>query len=287
MAFRSERGVQGTVRYSPDGSLLAAGRIGLTSQQNGVCVWRTSDWQIAAAVPHSAPAVAFSCDGSLLFTGGADRDLCHGDTVVFAWATSTWSRVAVLTGRTPWPGDAHYGPGQSIGSLHVSPEGSALCAGAAFTWDTNVWSVDPVAEQPAAMPDICDVVGFTETTSRVIAGGRHPGGRALSCVDIETGGALWTREDGRKHRCTIVSYDGRWIVAGKNDGTVSVFRAEDGRRVRYMDAGAGSITAIGISRDNGTIVAAALGGVITVLEPRLGPQAKAAVTGFCDVGSSS
>ena len=248
-------GIIGDARFSPDGSLLAAGHVSIDSLWYRVAVWRTSDWQLVSAIPHTAHAVAFSHDGSRLYTGGGETYFGaphERDSVVFCWNTETWECDDVFLKSVPLSGGYGYW-GSYIPSLHVSRDGSILISGQAAPEYTYVWSLASVIERPVATTDIYSVIGFGESATQVLAKTPQSAAAAVCLVDITTGDVQW-RSD-RQYNCAAVSYDGRWLVTGSDDGTVSVYRTTDGARVRYMSAGGSPIDALVVSRDNSVIAA--------------------------------
>ncbi len=118
-----------TVAFSPDGGLLAGGRLDGTA-----LLWATDGWRRVGALPALRPgetaaafAVTFSPDGRTLATS-------HADGAVVLWDVASQRPIS-----SPLPG-----PTETYTTARFTPDGSRLFAlqddGRAFRWE-----VDPAA----------------------------------------------------------------------------------------------------------------------------------------------
>ena len=193
---------------------------------------------------HDGPVygVAFSPDGQLIVSGGADG-------TVRAWATGTGE----LIGATP--------PGEAVFSVGFSPDGQLIVSGGAdgTVRVRDAATLDPVGEPVTGPPGVWSVAfgpdgrriisGSTDSTVEVWdagAPGRRPGTR-LRCTawrSARTGSASpravmtgrygsgthtghaasppMTGHDGPVYGVAF-SPDGQLIVSGGADGTVQVW----------------------------------------------------------------
>src|SRR5262249_50581560 len=107
------------VKFSPDGSLLAAG--GYADAEKGIGAVKL--WELSSGVErpiptgHGAKSLAFSPDGKRLATAGTDQ-------AVKLWDTATGQEVLSLHGHTEWVFDVAF-----------TPDGERL---ASASWDRSV-----------------------------------------------------------------------------------------------------------------------------------------------------
>ena len=110
--------------FSPDGSLLAVGAIGVSDHPSlsvyQVGSWRRVDLPSATAVP----SVAFSPDGKLLATAGLMAP-------IRVWDVASWQEVRNF-GDTSWV--------HSANSVAFSPDGKLLASGAG-DYMVKIWKV--------------------------------------------------------------------------------------------------------------------------------------------------
>lgn len=161
------------VRFSPDGSLLAA--VGDGGQLR---LWDVHDPTAATPVTVDAPKadatfndVAFTPDRSRIITAGSDgaiRVLAHG-------SDGTWSLVQTL------------GMDGTVQSVAVNPGGTLLAAaGSAATVD--LWSITSTGLTPVGAP-------FVAAKAKVASLAFSPGGRTLAVGSIDTDVHLWNVHD--------------------------------------------------------------------------------------------
>jgi WD40 repeat protein len=200
------------VAFSRDGKLLA------TSDASGLLIVReTSGWKILEQFKHPAGAtsVAFSHDGSHLFSGGYDG-------TVREWDLSRHTTAGVLRGArgTVW-------------TIDISPDGKKLAA-AGEDKIIRIWNLD----QPAPPMQLR---GHTRNIWEIRF---SPDGNRLASGSFDDTARLWDVNKGRLiktltgHSQAVVgldySPDGKLLATGADDSTIRFWRAFDGVSLRTI-----------------------------------------------------
>ncbi|WMX44487.1 hypothetical protein RGF97_05895 [Streptomyces roseicoloratus] len=228
----------GTVAYSPDGHMLAAGNY----DGNLVRLWDVSDPGRPVALGGPVPvdrsvngirSLAFGPDGRVLAVGGHTSD--KGDSgsggFVDLWSLTSPSHP-VLLGRLKSPGVSDWDAAYAVESLAFSPDGRILAAGRraglVSMWDvTRPHDVDPL---PAPLS-----LGCPDVFSHRIA--FSPDGRTLAAACDDDAGTirLWDTSDparpgrarsltaGRDVNFLAFAPDSRTLAAGAGDSKVHLW----------------------------------------------------------------
>lgn len=124
-------GLTGSVEFSPDGRLVAAGLF----RTNQVGLWRVTDGGLDKTLEGGEAPVtwtAFSPDGSLLAGAGGSRG---SDTSVKVWRVADGALIRILETTNVY----------GVGQLAFSPEGDLLAAGTdpypGFSGNVEIWRV--------------------------------------------------------------------------------------------------------------------------------------------------
>ena len=119
---RFGKGSVEAITYSPDGALLAVGT------NIGIWLYDAETFQELALLPGRmdwVSSLAFSPDGKILASGGADMDCA-----VRLWDVETGAVKATLTGHLSW-----------VKNLSFSPDGSTLASGSLDS-TVRLWDVE-------------------------------------------------------------------------------------------------------------------------------------------------
>ena len=287
-----------TVRYSPDGSVIAGGGI----EDNHVTLWDAVSGRVIGAPIETNPpqlggaqSIAFSPDSKRIAVPGATgtvglwdvttgnrvgRPLVIGEeyvaeaifaeggrTVIASDDSGSVSTVDVATGRP-------IGRPLSVGdepadSLDLSPDGRLLAAasfdGSVFVWDTKTGI-------PFGSP-------LTADTSPINDVEFSPDGRTL--VSSHVGSAVVWNMGGEQaigkplgvpaDLTTDVSFshDGTRLAVGRFDGKAIVYDAETRRQVRRIAIGS-VVTAVAFHPSENLLAVGTIDGKVRFFDPRSG-----------------
>lgn len=205
------------IAFSPDGRLLAAGGQGKT-----VWLWRTQDGESERILDQQTKtdALAFSPDGLFLISVTGENDYAYR-----VWDLSTGKDLL-----------ASHEVSETARSLAFLPDGKTL---AGLRYNGEVWlrdwkSAALVREFPPPEP-------FDDMKSTPMPLAMGPGGRLAASVDSLGQLLLWEPGSDPLRRRTLrlgdregsgvtgaaFSPDGRYVAAGKPDGTICLLRLSE------------------------------------------------------------
>lgn len=275
------------VACSPDGSLVAAASI-----DGHVRLWNAATGELTARLEgHTGRVrdVRFTPDGTMLLSGGRERDLAR--TAIRLWDTATGSLLRSV--------EAHR---NEIESLDISRDGTLLVS-ASDDGTVKLWSLpdlSPVAElkQEGAVssarfsPDgsriaVCSdsptvLVFDTRTHERVAAftcerrawcAYFDPTGTRLAVGTWARSVEVWPLAGGEPLRLrghvqlvpsAVFSPDGSLIASASDDATVKIWDATTGRRLATLQGHAGQVSSVCFSPDGGTVFSGSADGSVGV-----------------------
>jgi WD40 repeat protein len=224
----------GAVAFSPDGKTVLIG--GTT---NGAQLWRTADWTPLGPVlthPSQVNAVAFSADGKLVATAGAD----------YSTGASYSARLWRTADGTPvGPPLTHQG---EMRSVTFSPDGTLLVTASADK-TARLWRTADGASvgPPLSHQDVVYRAAFS------------PDGKAVATSSADKSARLWRSTDGTPvgkrltHldgiRDIAFSPDGKVIATASDDHTARLWRAADGTSIGSPMAHQDWVTDVAFSPD--------------------------------------
>ncbi len=272
-----------SVRFSPDGKLLATGSddctVKIWDAENGACLHTFTN--------HTKRvwSVRFSPDGKLLAT-------CSGDGTICIWDVATWTVLHTFTGYRDWIFAIEFSPdsqmlaignvgnvvkiwhihtkqhvatlsGHStwVSSLNFHPSGRILITGSgdrsAYLWDTTTWQE---LYRWQGYSNWIESVVFHPNGTKVLAGSQDG---MLREWDLQTKKIIHTFA-GHQLCVWSVDYspDGRFstgeapptIVSGSADSTVKLWNAQTGDLIRTLSAQQGDVWKVQFS-PNGRFIA--------------------------------
>ena len=206
-----------TVAFSPDGEYVAAGT---GYPDNAIRIWSVGDWSLLRTYTGHTGSVyglAWSPDGQLIISGGADN-------IGRIWRVSDGVQVGSLVGHTDW-----------INSVDVSPDGQYVVTG---SWDNTakVWNLS----------DGSLVRTLTGHTGSINAVSISPGGGSLVTASSDGWIRRWamaagTQGRGFEYHSSVTSIrwlpNGQQFAAGMADGFFKILSIWSGSSVCYKATG--------------------------------------------------
>ena len=286
-----------TVRFSPDGSILAAGG----QEANHVTVWNAATGRVlgrpmAVKPPGSggAQSISFSPDSRRIAvpgsagkvgiwavaTGRKVRRLAIGNagvgSVIFARggraiiATDDSGRVSFVDVRTgrPWRDPLSVGD-NGADSLDLSPDGRLLAVasydGPVFVWDVKTGT--PYGAPLAADTSPPNGVTFSPDGRTLVTG--HLDSAVV--WDLSGRHVLGTRLGRQRDVVSDVAFssDGRWLVAGLLGGDTVVYDAAT-RKVARRLRGTSPVTAVAVRPDGARVAVGTVDGHVRLFDPQTG-----------------
>ena len=240
------------------------------AQQKTVDAAVAKDTAAAKAAEKPVTVVAFSPDGKLLLTGGADQK-------IHVWYATTGQAVETVGG--------HAG---AITSLSVSPSGVVLSGGAdklAAAWDISPgWSaagqLGPQADKPLELstsPFVSRVlsIDFSHDGKMLVTGGGDPS-RSGELMIWDVAKKTLIREIKDAHSDTIFgaefSRDGKKLLSGAADKFVKIFDVVSGKHIRSFEGHTHHVLDVSWKADNASIASAGADNVIKVWNVDTGEQ---------------
>jgi WD40 repeat protein len=214
--------------------------------------------------------VAFSPDGKLLLTGGADQR-------IHVWYAAAGKAVEMIAGHTG-----------AITSLSISPSGLVLSGSAdklAATWDISPrWSLagqlGPKADKPLDLsesPFVSRVlsVDFSYDGKLLVTGGGDPS-RSGELMIWDVAKKSLVKEFKDAHSDTVFgaefSRDGTKLLSGAADKFVKIFDVASGKHIRSFEGHTHHVLDVSWKADNTSIASAGADNVIKVWNVDTGEQ---------------
>jgi WD40 repeat protein/class 3 adenylate cyclase/energy-coupling factor transporter ATP-binding protein EcfA2 len=309
-AAASDEPALSIVRYSPDGSVIAAG----AKAANHVTLWATASGRVIGEPIITEPpgagaqSLAFSPDSERIAAPGAPgsvgiwevatgrrvgKPLVIGsedvESVIFARGgraliasddSGSVSMVDIATGR-PIGSPLSVGD-EPAASLGLSPDGrllaAASAAGPVFVWDTETGAQygSPLTADTSPVSDVdFSPDGRTLVSSHL---------RSAVVWDVSGEQAMGKPLGGPADLATDVSFspDGTWLVAGRFDGDTVVYDVASRRRVLRV-GGSSVVTAVAFHPDADLIAVGTIDGQVRFFDRKSGE----AVGSTLDGGSSA
>ena len=218
----------------------------------------------------SVVVVAFSPDGGLLLTGGADQK-------IHVWYAAAGQAVEMIAGHTG-----------AITALSVAPSGMVLSGGAdklSVAWDISPrWSLagqlGPKADKPMELgesPFVSRVlsVDFSHDGTKLVTGGGDPS-RSGELMIWDVAKKTLIKEIKDAHSDTVFgaefSRDGTKLLSGAADKFVKIFDVASGKHVRSFEGHTHHVLDVSWKADNTSIASAGADNVIKVWNVDTGEQ---------------
>ncbi len=203
-----------SVAFSPDGKLLATG-----SYDKLAKLWDAeSGKELKNLQDHidAVFAVEFSPDGKWLATGSQDR-------TVKIWDVSSGERLYTLSE-----------PQDGIAAIAFSPNGKQIAAGGydklIYVWNLEgkggALAASLIADEESILQLVWSPDGKEIVTSSADGSIRVRDAATLNPMSVLPDQSDWVE-------ALSISADGKWLAAGRYDGTVSVYDTSDYRQVHW------------------------------------------------------
>ena len=225
--------------------LAAAG--GDSGRGGGVRIWDARRGQLLAALERGLDrpvlAAAFSADGKLLATAGAD-------TLPRLWNWSKGSSVAVLRGHTHW-----------VTAVAFAPRGGLVATGSA-DGSVRLWDAD-TGRQAATLPGHAGGVNAVAFS---------PDGELLASAGGDHEIHLWkisAQQEAKRitgHTGPVLSVvfspDGKQLASAGADRTVRIWQADNGVEVAVLRGHTHEVTSVAFTADGKSLASAGRDGAV-------------------------
>jgi WD40 repeat protein len=210
----------------------------------------------------SVASLAFSADGTTLISGGG-----RGDGAVRLWDVAAGREVARFAG---------HGSACSVIAVALDATGAlAVSAAGPDDFSLRVWQAASGGERRQLSGDVGLVFrALSPDATRALAQESGPDGRSrgFSIWDLATGRRLLSVAAPERVATAAFSPDGATILTGGENGSLNVWNAANGERMRAF-AGHGPsapVTLVAVSRALRLLVSAATDGTVVLWDPETG-----------------
>jgi WD40 repeat protein len=241
------------LRFSPDGRTLASAGL-----ERGIRIWDVAAGREGKPYTgHSSggAALAWSPDGRSVVSASSNRELHCWDPVTreLRWSSS----MSTIMARDAW-------------WLEFSPDGNQILSssenGVLGLWDSFTG---------ASLGRIT----ATNTLAGMDGAAWSPDGAHIAAL-FKDRVAIWKAQSGQEQwsvpahadRCVRFSRDGRWLVHGNYDGSVSLRNSGDGRLLRSFDRHQASVKGVAFSPDGRRLFSGGADGTVRVWDTRTGDE---------------
>ncbi|MDJ0581127.1 NB-ARC domain-containing protein [Crocosphaera sp.] len=221
-----------TIKYSPDGTLIATG-----GANGEVSLWNLSGknqrW-LKQEHTEWVSSIAFSPDGKIIASASHDQ-------TIKLWNVQTGECFNTLEGHKGW-----------VSSIAFSPDGKII-ASASHDQTLKIWDITSTSEKSL----LSSVSAHTNTINSVAFHPTAP--RIITCSDDDTI-KIWdiqTKEirenlsfDYKSVTSALYSPDGEFLVSCSNDGTIIISSAKTLNILKVIDAHQSSVISLDINHDS-------------------------------------
>ncbi len=243
--FEGHRGKVLSVRFSPDGRLLASG-----STDNTLRLWSVQQSALLRTMqghPFPILSLAFSPNNQLIATGSDDG-------IVRIWRVSNGSLLHNLQGHGGW-----------VNKVVFSPDGNSLASGS-DDFTVRQWRVSD-----GSLLRVID-----EGMGRILDLTYSPSGLALAWCESTGMVRIWQIADGKwlqildlgEEQANTIAFPpgGTLLVAGIEDGSIRIWQTTDWKEQEISGAHQGSINTLAFSPDGKLLATGGADGKIRLWE---------------------